>query len=889
VGEGSEERKLMKVFVSSTYEDLVQHREAVFRILDRLTQQHRGMECFGARPDDPKTACFKEIAACQAFVGIYAHRYGWIPPGDKLSITEQEFDFALSRGLDMYCYVVNPDHPWPPRYTKDADSPALRRLINKVNRFVRARFTTPDDLAKQVAADLNVAFLKPRSQQAKYETLRQSFAECCAREIATTVGKKYIKDLYVSRQLEVSVLRSLAAPQQMPESLALIRNGWTKIIEFLSKWKVTAPKPSVQTAARQGRATSKCSVELEKLCALTPQHSDLCYPSPRLQTLFSSMRQICTKSGKYIERYARKDDREKWDRLKGTLFKRLDRFERELRPIALVVDRAGGGKTNILCRITEQMAASHPCIFFIGRSILEPTKNGILDYVSSVYRITEDPLTTALDCAGHAGQQVIIIIDAINENLHPVQFNEALKAFVSRYYGKSIRFLVSCRDIYWSYFEDEWWEQHCSSISRGELYSFSQAEQDKALSLYFAAYHIVGRLVGYAQEQLRHPLLLRFFCEAFAGTLSRPSPVGDVKEIRLLELFDAYCERKFSSIRQKLHLMSSDEVFIYLEMIAMLMLERKARLLPVRLVAQRAHERFGEHTIRSVESRYVQILDEDILLEEKPTGKRMNLQVGFVYDEFMEYVIARGLWAEMTDRKSVPQLRALTGKVTELLSIRESFVTVLGIVVYLGELLANQKRKAGLEFVHWLIKKGHIDLALGIVEKWPHDARGSDVFGILIHLHDERQSEDVRSQAWQAMQRMSAYYWKEFFAYIQQVPKKGSYKFANVFTALKKVDGGPSSSARMSTLRWIARLFREEAHLKYRGSQDNICATVAMNHIVSCGDARWSKREKREAHLLLTQMPGANLSRSWPTGRTPIPITRNLPRLVGKCQKYGNK
>ena len=63
--------------------------------LERLGLQFTRMETFGARPDDATLACLGEVEASELFVGIYAHRYGYVAPNSQISITEEEFDCAL--------------------------------------------------------------------------------------------------------------------------------------------------------------------------------------------------------------------------------------------------------------------------------------------------------------------------------------------------------------------------------------------------------------------------------------------------------------------------------------------------------------------------------------------------------------------------------------------------------------------------------------------------------------------------------------------------------------------------------------------------------------------------------------------------------------------------
>ena len=115
-----------KVFVSSTYTDLKDHRQAVIDNLLRLKLQPVAMEFFGAEPAEPKQVCDSEIEDCDLFVGIYAHRYGFVPEGTEKSITEQEFDLARKLEKPCFCYLIDEDHPWPPKSIED--EPGKSRL-----------------------------------------------------------------------------------------------------------------------------------------------------------------------------------------------------------------------------------------------------------------------------------------------------------------------------------------------------------------------------------------------------------------------------------------------------------------------------------------------------------------------------------------------------------------------------------------------------------------------------------------------------------------------------------------------------------------------------------------------------------------------------------------
>jgi hypothetical protein len=144
----------MKAFISSTYQDLIDYRLKASEALERLGQQGVRMEVFGARPEGAVKVCYDEINDGDVFIGIYAHRYGYIPPESDISITEMEYDFAIEQQKPIFCFLVNDDYPWRPTFIEEEPNRSkLRAFKEKINsRFVRDTFTTPDDLAFKVAA-----------------------------------------------------------------------------------------------------------------------------------------------------------------------------------------------------------------------------------------------------------------------------------------------------------------------------------------------------------------------------------------------------------------------------------------------------------------------------------------------------------------------------------------------------------------------------------------------------------------------------------------------------------------------------------------------------------------------------------------------------------------
>ena len=151
-------------FLSSTFVDLQAHRTAVAAALERLGLRVVWMERFGARPDEPKTACLGEVVGSDLFIGLYAHRYGSIPAGGDLSITEEEFEQARVHNKPLFCFFVQNNYPWDPELIESEPGRSkLAAFRDRVkNQVVRDVFTTPEDLAVKVTSAVG-SYLKDRA------------------------------------------------------------------------------------------------------------------------------------------------------------------------------------------------------------------------------------------------------------------------------------------------------------------------------------------------------------------------------------------------------------------------------------------------------------------------------------------------------------------------------------------------------------------------------------------------------------------------------------------------------------------------------------------------------------------------------------------------------
>ena len=71
-----------RIYVSSTYGDIKDHREQVYRALRELGHDIIAMEDYVAADQRPLNRCLADAASCDLYVGVFAHRYGYAPrPG----------------------------------------------------------------------------------------------------------------------------------------------------------------------------------------------------------------------------------------------------------------------------------------------------------------------------------------------------------------------------------------------------------------------------------------------------------------------------------------------------------------------------------------------------------------------------------------------------------------------------------------------------------------------------------------------------------------------------------------------------------------------------------------------------------------------------------------
>jgi hypothetical protein len=148
---------MTSVFISSTSQDLADYRKAAVDTCIRLKLLPVAMQYFDAMPLDAVEGSKQQLEQADVYVGIFAHRYGYIPDGFEKSVTEIEFDYAGELNIPRLCFLVDPEYEyaWPVESIDRENSDKLEIFKERINKtLIRASFTTVDNFAVKLMHSL---------------------------------------------------------------------------------------------------------------------------------------------------------------------------------------------------------------------------------------------------------------------------------------------------------------------------------------------------------------------------------------------------------------------------------------------------------------------------------------------------------------------------------------------------------------------------------------------------------------------------------------------------------------------------------------------------------------------------------------------------------------
>jgi Domain of unknown function (DUF4062) len=158
-----------RIYLSSTFVDLAPFRAALVKTLQRIRQQVDWMEDYEASEERPLTKSLRDVGGCDLYIGLFAWRYGFMPPHDNpdhRSITELEYRHARDLSKPLRLYVLDDKAPWDASFKDgdaDLESSKIRKLRDQLTtEHTVWKFTAKDELVIRVTEDV-VRWLFPLS------------------------------------------------------------------------------------------------------------------------------------------------------------------------------------------------------------------------------------------------------------------------------------------------------------------------------------------------------------------------------------------------------------------------------------------------------------------------------------------------------------------------------------------------------------------------------------------------------------------------------------------------------------------------------------------------------------------------------------------------------
>ena len=145
------------VMISITARDLPEHREQVRLGCERAGFEPREMmENLTALDTDALDISLQMVDEADVYIGVFAYRYGYVPDGQNLSITEIEYNRAVENEKPRLIFFIHEDHPVTGKDVETGDGATrLETLKGRIGkRRVAAYFKSPEDLRAHVVEAL---------------------------------------------------------------------------------------------------------------------------------------------------------------------------------------------------------------------------------------------------------------------------------------------------------------------------------------------------------------------------------------------------------------------------------------------------------------------------------------------------------------------------------------------------------------------------------------------------------------------------------------------------------------------------------------------------------------------------------------------------------------
>ena len=99
--------KKLQIFISSTYKDLQEERQAAVEAILSVGHIPAGMELFTAGNESQLETIKRWIEGSDVYLLILGGRYGALEPKSQKSYTHVEYEYAIEKGIPVFAVVIN--------------------------------------------------------------------------------------------------------------------------------------------------------------------------------------------------------------------------------------------------------------------------------------------------------------------------------------------------------------------------------------------------------------------------------------------------------------------------------------------------------------------------------------------------------------------------------------------------------------------------------------------------------------------------------------------------------------------------------------------------------------------------------------------------------------
>lgn len=350
-----------------------------------------------------------------------------------------------------------------------------------------------------------------------------------------------------------------------------------------------------------------------------------------------------------------------------------------------LMGQAGIGKTNQLCYLAQKYESEYPIIFLNGIRIILSNDKDIEQLVTDNFnKISntkfENVLGSMEKICSQEDKSILFFIDAINECLNLELMRVYLGNLLTNNKEKKIEFIVSCRDIDWRFFEnEEAISENIFHVENPNIDLLNDEEFAKAWRRYKAYFKLEGDVSEEIVNICKQPIMLRFFSEAYQGG---KVPEQDIKRI---EIFNKYWDKKLGGTGEK----RAAQKFLF-NIVNEMVNQKRAELIETEI------EELTKQTTDEPQTTFSKVLSENIILYKDFDSRTKEHKIGFTYEAFFEYIIARyflNKYGTLDDKNLIVQFKGIIDSVYD-------FRNLMGAIEYIILLLEDNEEKNADEKVY---------------------------------------------------------------------------------------------------------------------------------------------------------------------------------------------